>query len=373
LPRTILIQKGEHIGFILGWFTYNNYFHFKDGILHIENELNDIFFQTLNGRFLIVEKINSEIQVTTDPGSQLAAIYDEITKTVASTPTVLSYLRKIEMDTEVIRNVTRTDGTTWYPFGLVPCKGVKRILPSRRLQLDRGTCTAIRYLSNDLIIDNPDVITKEIFQRVTSNIVAISKAGPLTAHLTAGYDTRMILSSCLSCGVSVTFQTFMAENTGARLDCEVAKEIARMCNLEHKTILFQQPETKQIEQWMERAGWCIYDSVTLLCKTVKNSDSGQFQLTGGCGEVGRSFYWEKKDLTRNYIPTKELLKIVGFKYSQLLEDKCESWLSEISSGHLDKTTILDIAYIENRLGCWSGPSVYGHDISRPTLSPFNEA
>ena len=39
----------------------------------------------------------------------------------------------------------------------------------------------------------------------------------------------------------------------------------------------------------------------------------------------------------------------------------------------DPTLLLDQAYIDLRLGGWAGPSVYGHPVSKPTLSPFNNA
>ena len=38
---------------------------------------------------------------------------------------------------------------------------------------------------------------------------------------------------------------------------------------------------------------------------------------------------------------------------------------------MPRVRILDRAYIDQRLCCWAGPSVYGHSVSRPTISPFN--
>ena len=372
LPRTIIFRAEKQVGFILGWFTYNNCFYFKDGDLKIGTDINDTFFQTLSGRFLIIEKIESDIQVTTDPGALLSVIYDENTKIVASTPTVLCNIKKIKIDENVIKNVTRRDGTIWYPFGIVPYEGIKRILPSRKLRLATGKISTINYFEGLKGTESPDLITKEIFDRVTSNIIAVSKVGPLTAHLTAGYDTRMILSSCLSSGVEITFQTFLTDSQSARLDCDIAKYIATTFNLNHKIIIVDKPDEEEVEKWIQRTGHCIYDSVALLCKTVKESDSGNFFLTGGCGEVGRSFYWKKKDLTEKNISIQEVINLLGFATSKYLLCKCENWMDEIPR-NLDKTTVLDIAYIDNRLGCWGGPSVYGHNINRPTISPFNEA
>lgn len=372
LPRTIIYRAEIQIGFILGWFVYKNTFYFRDDSIHIEAIDFDIFYEKISGRFLIFEKKGLDLQVTTDPGGLLSIVYHENLRIAASTTNAISAIKMVELDENIIKNVTRIDKTIWFPFGIVPYENTKRILPGHKLLLGTGKITRINYLKKQTSAEKPDEVTREIFNLVLANIIAVSKAGPLTSHLTAGYDSRMILSSCLRSGVDINFITFLTDSLGSRLDCEVAKHIATKFNLNHKIILFEQPDEVQIENWLERTDHCIYDSVVLLCKTVKESDNGNFVLTGGCGEVGRSFYWKKNDLFEKNITTKELINILGFKPSKLLSNRCKKWLDELPE-NFDKTEILDLAYIENRLGCWGGPSVYGHDIEKPTISPFNEA
>lgn len=371
LPLVKIIKKNEISGFLLGWFTCNGIFYYEDNQLNIESEITDEIYKNLCGRFLIIEKNVNDIRITTDPGSQLAVVYDECNKIVASSPAIISTCCKIEKNDEIVKEVTRFDNTIWYPFGLVPYEKIKRILPGRRLNLLSGEINSIQYQVDNLLNASPKTIAKNIFDRVSSNIYAISKSGPLKAHLTAGYDSRMVLSSCLLTVDNITWQTIKLDNTGAKIDCEVAKKITNLLNLKHEIIFFENAEKKDIEDWLERTSYCIKDAVSTLCTTIKVNDDKQFILTGSCGEVGRSFYWQEADINERDVTPEEIIFRLGFMKTQILVDNCNEWKKSLSES-FDKTTILDIAYIDNRLGCWAGPSVYGHDIEKPTISPFNE-
>lgn len=108
-----------------------------------------------------------------------------------------------------------------------------------------------------------------------------------------------------------------------------------------------------------------------LTRTVQAFDSNRYVLCGLAGEVGRAFYWRSKDVGRIGLPSAELLHRVGFKETQQAIDHGERWLKPFAD--VPTPMILDQAYIDLRLGGWAGPSIYGHPISKPTLTPFNNA
>lgn len=371
LPLVKIVNKTQTTGFILGWFVYNNIFFYNDSVIYIESEITSKIYNNICGRFIIVEKIINDIYLTTDPGSQLAAVYDTNNKNVASSPAIIAAYREIEQDHKILNEVKRNDNTTWYPFGLVPYKNMERIMPSRRLNLTNGEITPIDCRVDNSTIEAAEITTRKIFDRVTSNITSISKSVKLSAHLTAGYDSRMVLSSCLRSGSLISYETISMKNSGSKIDCEIAKKITNCLKLEHEVITFTQPEEIEIDEWLDRTGHCIRDAVTILCKTVKSNDDDHFILTGSCGEVGRAFYWQKADLKENDITPEEIILRLGFEQSAFLVDRCKKWLAELNV-NLSRTAILDLSYIDNRLGCWAGPAVYGHDITKPTISPFNE-
>ena len=333
-------------------------------------EIDNVFYQNLCGKFLIVTKAHNDIRITTDPGAQLAAVYDEIHKNVASSPIIVQVYRKTECAEDVIENVIRFDNTKWFPFGLVPFKGIRRLLPSRDMYLSNGNISVLNLHKNDYDSDKKKI--EYIFKRVSENIKAVSKSGKINSHLTAGYDSRMLFSACLFSNVAVNFQTIKAPNSGARVDCLIAKKICSMYNVNHKILTFKNPDKNELKSWFERTGNCIDDAVAKLCRTVRIYDNEKYTLTGSCGEVGRAFYWKKQDLMQTNISSNEIVTRMGFKPTKLLLDQCNSWLNELGE-KIERTKVLDKTYIDNRLGCWGGPSVYGHEIAKPTISPFNDS
>ena len=372
LPLIRIFSSNKLIGFVLGWFSYNDNFFYQDDQLSLESSIDAIFYSKLGGRFLIVEQRAGDIFIYSDPGAQLAIVYDKYARVVASAPVVMNYYKEREWDFEVATQVVRADGKTWYPFGLVPYHDLIRLLPGRKLNLASGEILCIDYLSPSSKESPVAEIVKDIFNDVTSNIQAISETGKLSAHLTAGYDSRMVLSSILKGGIDVSFNTIRHAFKGSQLDCEIATLLAKKNNLCHRILKYSAPDEIDIDEWLQRTSYCIKDAVTQLCKTIEKYDDGSFTISGNCGEVGRAFYWQEKDIGEQDISANELLSRLGFKTSDLLLDECNNWLNELPYP-LKKTSILDRAYIDIRLGCWAGPSVYGHNVSNPTISPFNRA
>ena len=108
-----------------------------------------------------------------------------------------------------------------------------------------------------------------------------------------------------------------------------------------------------------------------LTRTVKHHDADRYVLCGLAGEVGRAFYWRATDIGRTGLTPKELLNRLGFDRTAFASDRAADWLEPIAD--LPTPLILDRAYTDLRLGGWGGPSIYGHPVAKPTLTPFNNA
>ena len=98
------------------------------------------------------------------------------------------------------------------------------------------------------------------------------------------------------------------------------------------------------------------------------SEGEQIQLNGFAGEVGRAFYWRESDTEGSALTEHEILDRLGLPTDPLIVKATQDWWEAAPvQGTLLK---LDLLYIENRLGCWAGPSMYGSQ-RRFALSPFN--
>jgi len=82
-------------------------------------------------------------------------------------------------------------------------------------------------------------------------------------------------------------------------------------------------------------------------------------LEGLGGEVGRAFYWKEADLGTGVPSVDWLLERLGWESAPhpAIRGRLETWLQNLPPG-LPLPTVLDPAYIEFRLACAMGPSLY---------------
>ena len=370
VPVIHIQQHGRKIGFLIGWVADGKNL-FKDNQLISIDEISiDTFREGLCGRFVLISRDTEEqVTVTTDAGGLFPVVFDSDAKIVASSPAVISLFKALEFDSAISDSVKRFDTSIWYPFGLTPYVGLRRLLPSEALSFGRNCC-AILSAPRPIVPGFSRITAQDICVQVAKYVACFSTDGELSSHLTAGYDSRMVMAAILKSGIDAKFITISAKGSGAKIDVHVAKRLAKKIGVEHEIIIYEEPFVDEVSEWLGRVGYCINDAVVSLCRTVKNNDKGRFTLTGSCGEVGRSFYWVDGDIGSLGLDPPSLIKRLGFKESSLLIAEAKKWLSRFSESE-KRTYILDNAYIDLRLACWAGPSMPGHLIPKPTISPFN--
>lgn len=369
LPRVEIRDGQGAVGLLLGWFVLNGSFYQEDGVLQLDAEATlDAVYEALVGRFVLVDVRGGELHtLRLDASGKLAVVYDAAARSVGSTPTVLARYRRLEPDQEVLREVRRSDGRTWFPFGLVPYEGVRRLLPGQVLSMSSLEVSDLPTLFSD---SHSDIDVSTILDTLTNVCKAIAAEGPVQSHLTAGVDSRMVLAAILRSGVPATLITLRGNDDGTRLDDHVARSLAKACGLRHRTIPVIPSGQDEIEAWHERSGYCVDDAVVGLGRTVRETFDVATVLTGACGEVGRAFLWTQADRGKIGLDPGDLVGRLGFAESSMLRELAARWIDQVGS-ELATTRLLDLAYIQQRLGSWAGPAVYGHAITKPTFPPFN--
>lgn len=369
LPTTRSTRPGPEC-LILGWFAYNGKF-FPDpesGTLYSDTPWESIYPE-MTGRFVILCSEGQSLQCITDPGALLPIVYRLDSDEAGSTPRALELTKPLVVSEARKAGFRRSDGTSWYPFGVTPFTGIDRVLPGTMLELPTGDTRPVAARSyGDL--DRREIVAK-IHNSARAFIDALSVHGTLECHLTAGWDSRMVLSACIRTQADIEYLTYATPGINGRIDSLVSKRIAQSQSLRHQEIMLLSPRQRDVDAWIWRTSDCVRDSVTNLTTTVEETSTGRYVLCGLAGEVGRAFYWGAKDIGRIGLSTADLLGRLGFAESSLANELAEQWLRP--QAHKPTPAILDQAYIDLRLGGWAGPSLYGHPVSKPTLSPFNNA
>lgn len=367
----VSVHVGRTIAaWFIGWFSDGARFFAADDTVHVDDiDAIDAIARRSAGRFVLVRRDADGISVQTDAVGLLPVVIDLRHGLAASSPAALSLAFPPARSDYYRTAALRTDGTTWYPFGLTPYANVERLLPNQHALLPAGV---IRTVPRPPAPPSAETsrITESIFEMTVGHVRALAATGALDAHLTAGYDSRMVLAAAISARATADLITFRLPTKASELDCDIAARLASRINFRHRVIPLIPASASDRADWIQRTGSCIDDAVADLCETVRVNDTGRFTLTGSVGEVGRGFYWTQADLRTNKISADDLIKRLGFRPTQLLVEKAERWLNDFDRS-VSVPSILDCAYIDHRLCGWAGPSSVGHLVNKPTISPLN--
>jgi tetrahydromethanopterin S-methyltransferase subunit F len=212
---------------------------------------------------------------------------------------------------------------------------------------------------------------KTIVDRTRDNIETLAKEHRLYMGLTAGRDSRMILGCARNVLDRMTFVTFNYKDPAKFADVHIAKALSRKLKLAHQTLELNDPPRAQKDEYLYRVGYCnnagkacdFYDA----CGTQLKMDHAW--LTGYGGEVGRAFYWGKENLTTN--PSAEdLVKRMHLPASDSNLRAVQQWLEGVPRW-VGPYALLDLMYLELRLGCWASPQQYGTAPFAVILMPFS--
>jgi hypothetical protein len=347
LPVVCIVRPGgSEAGWLVGYPIDSQGKLLPDGESTLGEGLNEDFDPSLferwlygfGGRFIAVVLHPDLLRLYTDPSGALSAVYSSKLQAVASTAAPLDDGDHLDLP---LREACLRNGEasgTWFPLGFTHLSHARILLPNHYLDLKTWTahrhwpCAQTLHASGSSIQAN---ITR-IAIVLRRQIGAVAREYPVVMNLTAGRDSRMLLACARDFVDRIHFETL--------------------------------PLHSEQDVWISR----LSAEAFALRHQVKNAGNpGAVLLTGFAGEVGRSFYWRDSDLNAEEITASQLferLKFVHVHDEFLLT--LERWLQSLKG--MDVCTILDLAYIEFRLGCCMGPVLYREDAChRFAAYPFN--
>lgn len=251
---------------------------------------------------------------------------------------------------------------SWFPFGLTPCPTVARLLPNHYLDLSTGASS--RYWlppahgSFDACVD---VVTKTL-RLQTQHILA---SAPAYLSLTAGYDSRLMLASCREHLDRVTCYTV----DSSEVDVSTSRQLTSLIGAAHCVQIRQRSRAQDLEQWLQRTGYCIAGAGPQSLKRRPELDGAKAVLGGFGGEVCRGFYWGRVASLDTALDADSLIAALGLPTSPLLRRAADNWLSG-TSRNLSTRDVLDLAYIEQRLGCWAAPQQLANPFVHGRFHPL---
>lgn len=305
------------------------------------------------GPFLFVLDVPGAQRLYLDACGSLSAVYEPTTGLAAAISSQLVAPTDLEnrFDQELY-DTLRVDRDGWFPAGLTAHTGIRRLMPNHYLDLASGQ--VVRHWPQAEIprTTNPEAACATILSATRATLAALATAGPLSIALTAGNETRIILAASRDLAGDLRFVTVAAD--GAELDRIRAQELASHFQLPHHIIPLQYAESEGQQDWQARAGFAIGGPHIRIHPTVHQLRDRPYFVGGLGGEIGRGFFWRKTDTDSTPIDAAGIWARMGLPPCPLGIEAVTEWLEALRRdlGDLPSLLVLDLAYLEIRMGCW---------------------
>ena len=375
LPCTPLRANGATFGVILGWYIAS------DGVLLGEvkcsaakHEPFDQILALLAGNYVCLTAAGGNARFYLDACGSLSAFYCADQRCISSNIFLIP-------DAKFACSNRRYEGSfgipatnCMFPVGMTPRTDVERLLPNHYLDLSKWK--AVRHWPKAALTETADVqqTVAEIGELIARNISAVARAAPIQMSLTAGRDSRMLLACARQWSREASFFTSALPDRSGRLDVHVAKRLAKRLGLHHRVLPFVASSESDADKWLYRTSVSVGEKRGFQAmRTLMQLDPGRAYLPGLVAELARGYYWglahDLPERDRDCL-AKVLLKTMIAPVDQYTMARMMHWLSDLA--HLDRWTLLDLFYLEQRLGCWGGVICYAYaDMVRFELWPLN--
>lgn len=365
LPRIRLLGNGDRtIGWILGYPIDGN------GVLFGERDTIAVpwlsgwqesrveqFVYGFGGRFLAVFVDSPRMRLYLDPCGSLSVVYSAHSQVVASTPNLIPYEDATRDQVDLIRDIGIPLTNAMYPLGLTPRFNIERLLPNH--YLDLSDWKASRHwpkqpLRHEGSVDGAIAAVSTITKR---NIAAVVSRYPAYLRLTAGGDSRMLLACARDVADRLELLTVPIQDEGAIIDVDIARKIAKRFRMRHFVPRFQEPKEEDLDEWMYRIGYSTGELRGWQAATMfKQANPAYAQLDGAIGALERGAWYIRGDTVSSRITPERLQSHCGGPGNAQTLARLQKWLETVPADNA--LQILDIFYLEQRLGCWGGVFPY---------------
>ena len=304
-----------------------------------------------------------------DAAGTLSAVYSPESFCVASTCTLMPAGAVSDEDTDLLESMWRSK-ESFLPFGLTPRRGVKRLLPNHVLDLrsfapSRDWPPTGRSASRAA----PEELVEHIVRLLVRSVQAACASQRPLMGLTGGRDSRVLLGCAGARLRDLDCFTWVLPDPIARRDLRAAIALAGLAGVSHEVVRVRVPTTEQRQRWVFKTGGAVSDERNLWM--AANSEQWGRERTliiGAGGEVGRAYYWRAGDGANSKLEVRDLIDRMGAPMHDRVIQAGLQWLQGLEGYSVRGQ--LDLAYIEQRMGCWAGVLAYGWADGPRRVMPF---
>ena len=310
-------------------------------------------------------------------GPKHSVVYSPEHRTVATTHNLVPGLRR---NVPLSLAVDPLATGAYFTFGRTAFRGLHRLLPNHYLDLD--TFVPVRHwpVAPWEPLERGERGASAIVDHARRLLTALSSQyDAYRVFLSAGRDSRAVLAvlrPLVDEGVPVVLSTRVTGDLGSRTDLQAARRLARIAGLPH-TVSRGLPGRRSGPEGVLRGFARIGEARagTFLATPggpEEDPPARRLNVGGMGGETGRAYFWGEKAPRR--VGADTLVERTQSPPVREVVEAAETWLEGLPPWlHTRPEDVLDLAYVEQRLGCWQAPSTYLSPGRRHVSNPMTEA
>ena len=307
------------------------------------------------GRFIWIWEAPSGLRLYLDSTGQVPCVYDAEARRAGTS--AASILDEAAYDARFDRGLfdaLHVAQAGWGVGGLTMHRGVTRLMPNHYLDLLRWQ--PVRHWPGPEglpVAADPEAAVAEFIDLIRTQYRAMmSEDRKLAISLTAGRDTRMLLACARPFLEEVEFVTVTGGDVYSR-DTVVAHHIASQEGLTHFDLPRIKATPEAREAYLRRGGQVVADTNADTFPSVHPIAKSHYMAGGGGGEIARGFAWAGGEGAPKGKPSAEMvLTRFSLTTPPAAVEAMAAWIDALPVDRVNE--VMDLAYIEQRMGHWSG-------------------
>lgn len=259
------------------------------------------------------------------------------------------------------------------PSGISLYDNVYHLVPNHYLKF--STLNQIRYWPTKVLSRmHFDEAVKAASSLLDKIMIAADRRFKLALALTAGWDSRCILSACKSISQDLYFYTLQYRDlTDSSRDVSIPREILSKMGYQHHIIDCRKPMDKEFAELYENNTDIphLHDWGFIANGMLTEYPSQRVAVKGNCAEIARCFYY--KSGKHNDISSVDDFEFMDdWNDIPFIKEQVSDWLVKIKDAKINMGyDLLDLFYWEHRMGSWQSQSQLEWDIVQEAFTPFN--
>lgn len=334
----------------------------------------------LTGRFILLISYNNNLIVFNDTCGLKTFFYtkNENNFFAASQPQLLKFVTDFEIgdrykeyfDSDYVKSQVEH----YMPCGVSLYENVYQLVPNHYLDVNDFKQTRF-WPTEQLIEKKEDTVIDRYCDILKKTMRTASKKYKLAVSLTAGWDSRSILSGCKEIYKDVIFYTLKYRKLDINSpDIKIPIILSSKFGLQHTVIDCSKPVDEDfLKIYTKNTDTPHINDWGLIANGMKDEYPKDYvSVKGNCAEIGECFYYNNgKHAPVN--SANDLLSLVnGWGNIKFIKQQIEDWYSEVQKVNVNKGyDIFDLFYWEHRMGSWQAQSQLEWDIVQDAFTPFN--